>query len=172
MPGIFASVRINNPLGLIIFLVVWILACEFAHVLVMLWRHERPLGWAVGPFGITIMYLHEPSLFYIWLNVLCPAFVSGTVLYFGLFTSLSPVTLPHHPLVEFFCIFCGLVLSSTMDVIQAIRDVFYPLWGDARVLRNIQLLRAGWAKIHFTSFGQSYVLTHFRSNPTELLRAF
>src|SRR5579885_2708683 len=46
----------------------------------------------------------------------------------------------------------------------------YPLWGEARILRNIQSLRSSWATIHFTPFGSSYLREQFGSSPTDLLR--
>jgi len=45
------------------------------------------------------------------------------------------------------------------------------LWGEARILRTIQNLRATWARIYFTPFGYSYVRDRFGANPTELLQA-
>jgi hypothetical protein len=107
----------------------------------------------------------------IWLDVLGPALVSGGVLYIGLFTSLSPVTLPQHPLVPVVVIICGVLLSSTGDFVNAWRDLRHPLWGEARILRSIQFLRATWARIHFTPFGHSYLSDHFKTTPTDLLQA-
>ncbi|GCE20429.1 hypothetical protein [Dictyobacter kobayashii] len=170
MPGFLDSIHITNVLGLVIFLVLWIILCELTHVIVLLWRHEPLIGWAVGPFGLTLMALREPSIISIWLDVLVPAIVSGCVLAIGLFTSLSPITFPGHQLVKVFMIACGVLITSTADLISALRDLRYPLWGDARILRTMQFLRANWSKIHFTSFGHSYLRTHFGSNPAELLQ--
>ena len=171
MPGIQTGLHITNILGLAVLLVLWIVLFKGIHLLVMLVRHEPLIGWAIGPLGITIVFLREPSTFYIWLDVLCPAVVSGSTLYIGLFTSLSPVSLPHYPLFEAFVIACGVLITSTGDVLNALRDLRHPLWGEARVLQSIQFLRASWAKIHFTPFGYSYLSDHFGSNPTELLQA-
>ena len=55
-----------------VFLVLWIVLCECARIFVLLLRREPLLGWAVGPFGVTLMVLHEPSLLYIWLDVSVP----------------------------------------------------------------------------------------------------
>ncbi len=170
MPGIMTSIQFRDFLGLGIFLVLWIVLCAFAHVLVMVLRHDQLIGWAVGPFGVTMMYLHEPSLISIWLNVCIPAFVSGSVLYIGLFTALSPVLLPHSALFEIATICCGLLVSSAADLVHALQDLRYPLWGEARVLRTLQSLRANWSRIHFTAFGYSYLRDHFGSNPTELFQ--
>jgi hypothetical protein len=131
------------------------------------------IGWSVGPLGVSTLYLSEPSPVFILFNVLFPALVSACVLYIGLFTALpSPIILPHRPLVEILVIVCGVLITSTGDFLDALRDLRYPLWGEARILRSIQLLRASWATIHFTSFGLSYLRDHFGSNPTDLLQAF
>jgi hypothetical protein len=158
-------------LGLVVFLVLWFVLFECTHALTTLLRRGPLIGWAIGPFGVTLMcLLHEPSLFYIWLDVLCPAFVSGSVLYLGLFTSLSPLALPREPLVQILVITCGVLFTSTTDFLNALHDMQHPLWGEVRVLRTIQSLRATWARIYFTPFGYSYVCDRFGANPAELLQ--
>jgi len=91
---------------------------------------------------------------FILFNALFPAVVSAFVLYLGLFTALpSPLALPSNPLVEILVITIGVLITSSVDFLDALRDLRYPLWGEARILRSIQLLRASWASIHFTPFG-------------------
>jgi hypothetical protein len=170
MSGVLTSVHLANLLGIVIFFVVWIVLFEGAHVLVMLLRHGPLIGWAVSPLGVTVMFLHEPSTLYIWLNVLFPALVSGTVLYFGFFSPLAPIAIPRQPLIEIAVIAVGVLLTSTVDFVNALSDFRYPLWGEARILRSIQFLRASWATIYFTPFGLSYLRDHFGSNPTDLLQ--
>lgn len=171
MSSLFTSIHVTNIIRLVALSVTWILLFKCTHLLVRLSRHEPLIGWAIGPLGITVMFLHEPSVVYIWLDVICPALVSGSVLYMGLFTSLSPVTLPHTPLFEAGFIACGVLITSTGDLITALRDLRHPLWGEARILRSIQELRARSAKIHFTPFGHSYLYDRFGASPTDLLQA-
>lgn len=171
MPEVLTHVRVTSVPGLLVLLVLWIVFFQCAHLLVMLLRREPLIGWAVGPLGVSIVFLHEPSTFFVWLEVVCPALVSGGTLYFGLFTRLSPVMLPARPLVEILVVIVGVLLTSTKDVIGALRDLRHPLWGEARLLRKIQSLRASCARIHFTPFGYSYLYDHFRSSPTDLLQA-
>lgn len=166
-----SSIHFSNLVGLVGFLIVWIVLFECAHVLVMLLRNGPLIAWAISPLGVSVMFLQEPSILSIWLNVLIPALISGCVVYFGLFTSLAPVQIPHSPLIEIPAVVIGILLSSTIDFVLALRDTRYPLWGEARILRSIQVLRSSWASIHFTSFGLSYLRDHFGSNPTDLLRA-
>ncbi|HLI09771.1 MAG TPA: hypothetical protein VKV40_24640 [Ktedonobacteraceae bacterium] len=165
-----SSIHVINFLGLIGLFGLWIILFEGTHLLLSLLRNEPLIGWAVGPFGFTPLYLREPSTFFILLNVFLPALVSGLVLYIGLFTSIAPITLPHDILLEIIVIAAGILITSTGDGINALRDLRYPLWGEARILRNIQSLRASWATIHFTPFGSSYLREQFGSSPTDLLR--
>jgi hypothetical protein len=172
MSNILASIHITNILSLVVFPIIWIVLFEGAHLLLTLLRNETPIGWAIGPLGVTIMFLREPSTLYILLNVLFPALVSGSILYIGLFTSLAPVAFPHNPLLRVVLMIFGVLLFSLRDAINTLRDLRHPLWGEARILWSIQCLRASWAAIHFTPFGRSYMLDHFGSNPTDLLQAF
>src|SRR3989442_8844953 len=118
MPVVLSSIHVTNLLSLGVFLVLWAILFECAHVLVTLLRHGPLIGWAVSPWGVTVMFLHEPSTLYIWLNVLFPALVSATFLYVGLFTSLAPITIPRAPLLEIGLIALGVLLTSTVDFIS------------------------------------------------------
>lgn len=171
MSVVLTSIHISNLVGLAGFFVLWIVLFEGAHALVTLLRHGPLIGWAVSPLGVTVMFLHEPSALYIWLNVLFPAFVSGSILYISLFSSLAPVHFLRQPLVEILVIAAGVLLTSSVDIFNTLRDLRYPLWGEARILRSIQSLRASWASIHFTSFGLTYLRDRFDSSPADLLQA-
>ncbi len=170
MADFIASLHIFNPVGLILLLVLWIVLFRCAHILLPLLRHDPLIGWAVGPLGVSVMSLREPSLLSIWLDVLFPACVSGGILYLGLFTDIAPLSISHAPLVQILTIVCGVLLTSTLDIVNAFRDVRHPLWGEARILRTILLLRATWTKVHFTPFGHMYLNDHFGFSPADLLQ--
>lgn len=173
MSGTSVGIHITSILGLGGFLLLWIILFECAHALVALLREDPPIAWAIGPLGLTTLFVREPSTFYILLDALLPAVVSGSVLYVGLFTSpASPIVIPRHPLIEIVVVAVGVLIASTGDFVIALSDLRYPLWGEARILRSIQFLRASWATIHFTSFGLSYLRDHFGFNPTDILQAF
>ena len=173
MPGTIASLYITSIPRLFAYVFIWITLVGCARILVRMYRNDPLVGWAVGPLGVSTLYLSEPSPVFILFNALFPAIVSAFVLYLGLFTALpSPLALPSNPLVEILVITIGVLITCTIDFLDAMRDLRYPLWGEARILRNIQMLRASWATIHFTSFGLSYLREHFGSNPTDLLQSF
>jgi hypothetical protein len=175
MPGTTASnmhIHVTNLFGLLGFVILWLGLVECAKILSKALRNDPLIGWAVGPLGISTLFLYEPSPRFILLSAAFTSFVSGSILYLGLFTSLpTPLFLPHNAVVIIFVLAFGIVITSLGDWISALRDLRYPLWGEARILRNIQYLRASWALIHFTSFGLSYLREHFGSNPAELLQA-
>jgi|SRR5579875_79358 hypothetical protein len=175
MPGTTASdmhIHVTNLFGLVVFIVLWLGLVECAKLLIKALRNDPLIGWAIGPLGISTLFLCEPSPRFILLSAAFSSFVSGTLLYLGLFTSLpAPLVLPHNALVILFVLALGVMIGSLGEWISALRDLRYPLWGEARVLRNIQYLRASYASIHFTPFGLSYLREHFNSNPTELLQA-
>jgi len=173
MPGtVTSNIHITNFFGLFGFVILWLGLVECTKILLKAFRNDPLIGWAVGPLGISTLFLCEPSARFILFSALFPTLISGGILYLGLFTSLpSPLLLPHSLLVTLMVLMLGILLTSLGDWISALRDLRYPLWGEARILRNIQYLRASWASIHFTPFGLSYLRDHFGSNPAELLRA-
>jgi hypothetical protein len=173
MPGTIASIYVTSIPGLVTYVLLWLVLVECARILVRVFKNDPLVGWAVGPLGISTLYLSEPSPMFILFNALFPAIVSAFVLYMELFTALpSPLALPNNTLVKILVIAIGVMITSTGDFLNALRDLRYPLWGEARILRNIQLLYARWATIHFTPFGLSYLRESFGSNPTDLLQSF
>lgn len=175
MPGVTTSnmqMHITNLFGLVGFVVLWLGLVEGARILVNALRNDPLLGWAVGPLGVSALFLSEPSVRFLLISLIFPAFVSSGTLYLGLFSSLpSPLVLPHNLLFTIFTLVVGILITGVADWISALRDLRYPLWGEARVLRRIQALHTSWASIHFTPFGRSYLREHFGTNPTELLQA-
>jgi hypothetical protein len=173
MPGTIASLYVMNIPWIVTFVLIWFILVECARILVKVYRNDPLVVWAVGPLGVSTLYLSEPSPLFILFSALFPAFVSAFVLYLGLFTAIpSPLTLPRNPLVEILVIAIGVLITCTIDFLDAMRDLRYPLWGEARILRSIQLMRASWASIHFTPFGLTYLREHFGSNPADLLQSF
>src|SRR5437660_2950853 len=123
MPGIHSSVHVNNVLGLIGFIVLWLALVECTKVLIALLKNDPLVGWAIGPLGVTPLVLCEPTTFFILFNALFPAILSGCILFFGLFSVLpSPLSLPHRPLVEILVIVIGVFFTSASNIINALRD--------------------------------------------------
>src|SRR5258707_7465080 len=99
MPGTAAGnlhIHITNLLGLIGFLVLWLGLVECTKLLLKAFRNEPLIGWAIGPFGISTLFLSTPSARFILFSTSFQTLISGVILYFGLFSGLpSPLLLPH-----------------------------------------------------------------------------
>src|SRR5205085_7186069 len=95
MPNIIASIHIYTVLEVFLLIILWLVLCECAHIVIRFLRREPLIGWAVGPLGVTVMFVHEPSLFYVCLDVLCPAIISGSFLYVTLYTEIGSLLFPH-----------------------------------------------------------------------------
>jgi hypothetical protein len=173
MPGTASTtIHITNPFGLVGFVILWLSLVACAKFLLNALRNDPLIGWSIGPLGISTLFLYEPTLRFLLLSALLPAFISGGFLYLGLFTSLpSPLELPHTAVTTITVLALGILVTCFSDWVAALRDLRYPLWGEVRILRNLQYLRASCAVIRFTSFGHSYLREHFGSNPRELLQA-
>src|SRR6266699_639625 len=99
MTDTIASIHVTSVPRLVGFLVLWIILFECARMLGAVLRNDPLVGWAIGPLGVSTLFLSEPSPVFILFNALFPAVVSAFVLYLGLFTALpSPLTLPNNPL--------------------------------------------------------------------------
>lgn len=166
-----STIHVTSLFALVGFVILWLGLVACVKFSLKAFRNDPLLGWAIGPLGVSTLFLCEPSAPFLLLNAILPAFVSGGFLYLGLFTSLpSPLKLPHNILLTIAILAIGILVTGLNDWIATLRDVRYPLWGEVRVLRNIQYLRASCASIHFTPFGLSYLHEHFGSNPRDLLQ--
>jgi hypothetical protein len=170
MLDLMANIHVHNVLGVCLLLLIWLILCEAARIAIKFVCREPLIGWAVGPLGVTAVFLHKPSWLCACLDVLGPTLVSGSVLLVGLSASFSPVDLPVDSPVLPTIVVGGALSTCIVNVVRVWRDICYPLWGEARVLRTIQRLRSSYAAIYFTAYGNSYLQDHFRSNSTELLQ--
>src|SRR5437667_4215607 len=136
MPKVIASIHIYTVLEFFLLVILWLVLSECAHVGVRLLRREPLIGWAVGPLGVTVMFVHEPSLLYICLDVLCPAIISGSFLYIGLSTDISLVVFPHNSPIPVLIVCCAIVIVNVVSFMRVWQDARYPLWGEARLLRT------------------------------------
>src|SRR5260370_15169041 len=143
MPNTVTRIHITSIPGLVGYVILWIILCECARMLATALRNDPLIGWAVGPLGISTLFVSEPSIVFILFNALFPAAISACVLYFGLFTALpSPIFLPHHLFVETLVICGGGLFLCIGDFLDVVRDLRDPLCGVACVLFIIHIFQA------------------------------
>ena len=110
-------------LGLVVFLVLWFVLFECAHASTTLLRRGPLIGWQKWVLWCNT---HVPvartfSVLYL-VGCALSCFVLGSVLYLGLFTSLSPLALPSRTACpDFLVITCGVLFTSTTDFLNALR---------------------------------------------------
>ena len=147
---VIASLYVTSIPRLVAYVLIWIILVECARILVRVYRNDPLVGWAVGPLGVSTLYLSEPSPVFILFTALFPAMVSALVLYVELFTAIpSPLSLPHNPIFEIVVITIGVLITSTLDFFDALRDLRYPLWGEARNLTQYSIITC---KLGFNTF--------------------
>jgi len=162
-----------HPAELTLLILGWIVAYEATYLLASALRADPLVGWSISPLGISTIFLGEPSRPYRLLQLLLPATVAAMVMYIGLFqTSPAPVSgLPHTVAAETtIALLSGLVISGG-NIRRIVRDVRYPLWGEARMLHTVQLVRSLRGKVYFTTFGRIYLREEFGATPQDFLQA-
>src|SRR5260370_3481171 len=129
MPNTVTRIHITSIPGLVGYVILWIILCECARMLTTVLRNDPLIGWAVGPLGISTLFVSEPSIVFILFNALFPAAISACVLYFGLFTALpSPIFLPHHLFFETLVICAGALITCPARFFCLLRALRCPLF--------------------------------------------
>jgi hypothetical protein len=162
-----------HPAELTTVILLWILAYALTYLLVSSLRADPLIGWSIGPFGISTIFLREPSWPYRLLQLFLPAIVAALVMDLGLFHLTPPPipSLPHTPAAEVpIAVLSGLAVSSG-SIRRIVRDLRYPLWGEARMLHTLHHVRSLGGKVFFTAFGRIYVREAFGTTPQDFLQA-
>ncbi len=79
MPGTLASIYVTSIPKLVAYVLIWIILVTCARIVVRVYRNDPLVGWAVGPLGVSTLYLTEPSPVFILFNAIFPAVVSAFV---------------------------------------------------------------------------------------------
>lgn len=142
--------------------------------LVAMMRRDALVCWAVGPLGISAVYLREPSRSLLVAQVGVPALLVACASYMGLSLVQPAPLLPFVPRDHHLMTRLGTVALVALGVcgVQCLRllaDRRYPVWGEVRVLVSVQRSRALGARIHFTAVGRAFLRERFGVTPSELL---
>ena len=130
----------------------WVIAKVHGHPLVCV---------AVNPVGVCVVFEDEPRLRYWLLQVALPAAVSWVVCYvwlYGVFTFPAPYqarfdvqrAIDSLPLI----VTLLTLLTSGGDIASGWVEVRKPLWGDARIVRDFQVLKKIPSVVLFTAHGR------------------
>ena len=130
----------------------WVIAKVHGHPLVCV---------AVNPVGVCVVFEDEPRVRYWLLQVVMPAVVSWVVCYvwlYGVFTFPAPYqakfdvqrAIDSLPLI----VTLLTLLTSGGDILSGWVEVRKPVWGDARIVRDFQVLKKIPSVVLFTAHGR------------------
>jgi hypothetical protein len=160
------------PFYLLFVLLVWLLVYHVAFWAVALIRNPSLVCWSLGPFGITIVALRQPSLPRLAAQLVTAAVALGCTDYASL-SLLMPapvVGLGRDTSFRALAIALPIVALSAIHIFGAVRARLHPLWGEARVMSGVQRSVATGAHVYFTPMGRAFLRERFGATPAEFLR--
>ncbi len=160
-----------DTLYLICVLALWVACFQAACWLVALAHREALVCWSVGPFGVSAVYLREPSSPLLLAQMVVPALLVGGASYVSLYVvHPAPISgLDPHLLAR---LATTIAVGMAVVAVQGLRllgDRRFPIWGEARVLACVQRTRALGGVVHFTPSGRAFLRERFGATPAEFL---
>ncbi len=161
-----------HPLYLMIVIVLWLAAYHVAYWMVAIVRDPSLICWSVGPFGVTVVSLGQPSRRQVVLQLTIAAVVLASLAYTSLYL-ITPQPIPglsHALTMQIIAVAIPVGVVTLARLIGIMRDHRSPLWGEARVLTGVQRSLATGAHIYFTPVGRAFLRERFDATPHEFLR--
>jgi hypothetical protein len=160
------------PFYLLLVFLLWLVVYHAAFWAVALIRDPSLVCWSLGPFGISVVSLRQPSVFRVATQLLAAAVALGCTDYASLYLLMPPpiAGLGHAASVRALAVVLPIVALSAIHLFGVVRERLHPLWGEARVLSGVQRGVATGARIYFTPTGRSFLRERFDATPAEFLR--
>jgi hypothetical protein len=165
------SIQIN-VLYLVSVVVIWLLVYHITYWLTETLNDPSLVCWSVGPLGLSSVSLREPRLPRLLWQFLISGLVLGAVAYACLFALRPPpiVGLEQDPTSRAIAAVIPVVALTLIQLVGVIRARRYPLWGEARVMAQVQRSQAIGATIVFTALGRTFLRDRFGVTPGEFTR--
>ena len=160
------------PLYLLVVVLLWLLVYHIAFWTVALIRNPSLVCWSLGPFGITVVSLRQPSLLRLVTQLAISAVALGCTDYASLYLLMPPpiAGLARDASLRALAIALPIFVLSAFHIFGAIRARLHPLWGEARVMSSVQRSLATGARVYFTPMGRTFLRERFDATPAEFLR--
>ena len=165
------SIQIN-VLYLVSVVVIWLLVYHITYWLTETLTDPSLVCWSIGPLGLSSVSLREPRLPRLLWQFLISGLVLGAVVYVCLFALRPPpiVGLEQDPTSRAIAAAIPVVALTLIQLVGVIRARRHPLWGEARVMAQVQRSQATDATIIFTALGQTFLRDRFGVTPGEFTR--
>lgn len=152
--------------------VIWLLVYHVTYWLTETLTDPSLVCWSVGPLGLAAISLREPRLGRLFSQFLISGFVLGALTYACLFTLQPPpiVGLEQDPASRAIAATIPVLALSLIQLLGEMRARRFPLWGEARVMAQVQRSQATGATIVFTALGRAFLRDRFGATPGEFTR--
>ena len=160
------------PFYLVVVFLLWIVVYHIAFWTVALIRDPSLVCWSLGPFGISVVSLRQPSLSRVGTQLAAAAVALGCTAYGSLYLLMPPpiAGLDRAASVRALAVALPIVALSAIHLVGVVRDRIHPLWGEARVMSGVQRSVATGARVYFTPTGRAFLRERFDATPAEFLR--
>jgi hypothetical protein len=161
-----------NVLYLVSVIVIWLLVYHITYWLTETLNDPTLVCWSVGPLGLSAVSLREPRLARLITRLAITGLVVGALVYACLF-ALHPAPimgLDQDPASRAVAAFIPVVVLTLIQLVGVIRARRFPLWGEARVMAQVQRSQATGAIIVFTALGRVFLRDRFGATPGEFTR--
>ena len=154
------------PIELVAWTVFGLLAVvvshELTHVLIARAHGHETVCVAVNPVGVAVVFEDNPTPRYWALQVMLPMIVTAVLSYVWLFALVSypsamQASFASRGVLESLPAVVGImaVLTSGGDIFGFVMESRRPVWGEARILRDLKVLRKIPSLVHFTAYGRA-----------------
>ncbi len=161
-----------NPGVLASAIIIWWLIYNFVYWLTAVVRDRSLVAWSIGPLGVSVVALREPSFAQRLLQLTLAGCALAVLVYASVYVvHPQPILgLSHTATDEALTVLIPVVAFTLVRLVLIARDRRFPLWGEARVMAAVQRSRATGAVVFFTSTGRAYLRERFGATPHEFLR--
>jgi membrane protease YdiL (CAAX protease family) len=165
------SIQIN-VLYLASVIAIWLLVYHITYWLTETLNDPSLVCWSIGPLGLSAVSLREPRAGRIFSRLFISGVVLGAVAYICLFALQPPpiMGLDQDPASRAVAAAIPALILTLMQLVGVVRARRYPLWGEARVLAQVQRSQATGATIIFTTLGRAFLRDRFGATPGEFTR--
>lgn len=160
-----------HTLYLVAVVAFWLVAYHLTYWLVAIAREPSLVCLGVGPLGVTVVSLRQPPALRIAVQLFAAAGVLGCIVYANLYLVTPPpiAGLNHAFSQELIGVGAPVVVATITRLLLVMRDLRYPLWGEAGVLARVQRSLATGSRVYFTTAGKNFLRERFGATPREFL---
>jgi hypothetical protein len=161
-----------NAVLLVSVVFVWLLVYHLVYSLMAIARDDSLVCWSFGPLGLNAVTLRQPPL----RQVCAQLGVAGLAVALAAYTSLfvlspSPIAGLDRSLPAMaVAVLVPVAVVTVARLVSLLRQHRLPVWGEARVLAEVQRNAATGALIFFTPGGRAFLRDRFNATPGEFVR--